>query len=63
MGRTLFSVQFTSMLPCGHPEPPEMTLVILKPDGAAAAAGAGTGLARVAAARPRVANAYFIVEV
>jgi len=61
MGRILFSVHLTSMLPCGQPEPPETTLVILKEDGAAAAAS-GTGLASEAAARARVARAYFIFD-
>jgi hypothetical protein len=61
IGRILLSVQLTSMLPCGHPEPPETTLVILKDVGARGLAS-GTGLARDIAARARVASAYFIAE-
>jgi hypothetical protein len=61
IGSTLLSVQSTSMLPCGQPEPPETTLVILKDVGATGLAS-GTGLARDAAARARVASVYFIAE-
>lgn len=61
IGKILLSVQFTSMLPWGQPEPPETTLTILKEVGASEFVD-GTGLASDAAARARVANVYFIVE-
>lgn len=60
-GRILLSVQVTSMLPWGHPEPPEMTLVILK-DVGAMGVESGTGLASEVAAKARVASVYFIVQ-
>jgi hypothetical protein len=49
------------MLPCGHPEPPETTLVILK-DVGATGLESGTGLAIETATKARVANVYFIVQ-
>ena len=40
MGRMPLLVQLTSMLPWGQPEPPEMTLLILKDGGAEEASSA-----------------------
>ena len=45
-----------SMLPCGHPEPPETTLLILNESGAWY-----VGAAIETAARRRVVSVYFIV--
>lgn len=59
MGRILLSVQLMSMLPWGHPDPPETTLVILNVGGETVAA---RGLAADRAARARVVNVYFIVD-
>jgi hypothetical protein len=54
------SVQLTSMLPWGQPEPPETTLVILNDEGAEPRVSR-IGLPREAAARASVVNVYFIV--
>ena len=53
-----FSVQLMSILPWGHPEPPDTTLFILNESGAWY-----VGAAMVAAARARVVRMYFIVLV
>ena len=50
IGRILLSVKSTSILPWGHPEPPEATFLILK-DGGAADMASGMGLARERVAR------------
>jgi hypothetical protein len=60
MGRMRLSVQLMSMLPCGQPEPPETTLVMLKAEGVSELVW--MGVAREEAARARVVRVYFIVE-
>jgi hypothetical protein len=60
MGRILLSVQSMSMLPCGQPEPPETTLVILNDDGAGEESG--TGLETEVATRAIAVNRYLMVE-
>lgn len=55
MGSTLLSVQDTSMLPWGQPEPPEMTFLMRK-DGGAAFCGA----AMEVAARTRKGSMNFM---
>jgi hypothetical protein len=59
MGRMPLSVQFTSMLPWGQPEPPDTTLLILKESGACAWYA---GAAKDTAARARAVSVYFIVR-
>jgi hypothetical protein len=62
MGKILLSVHLTSMLPCGQPDPPEITSTILNDDGAASReTTSGTGLAREAAAKASVAKVYFMM--
>lgn len=58
MGRTLLSVQLASMLPCGQPEPPEITFVILKAGGAVYC-----GAPSVTAANASEDSVYFIAGV